>query len=560
MTSRRLFTAGLGLALLAPIAAPGSALGAPATDPVVSRAVSYLRSQQEADGGFELADFAGFETPDAIFALASAAQVGADWSPAAARAAVTGVKASSGKDPLDAIDDLVDGVEDPTTDAAGAQAAKLIALVVNPLGESATDFDPSGDSAAPVDLLARVTSHRADDGSFDFGAQFNGALYTAIALAGLGQQVPVGLISQIEAAQRDDGSWNFAGDHAADSTGELDTSAVAILALSAAGLGLSNPTVRAGARFLASSQQPNGAWQAFGADDANATALASITFSALHLDLTTSAWRSRIPGVAVGGAYASPYAWLATQQDASGRILSPNDSYGINTFPTSQTIEALARQWYLSVDRADLVQAMTRVLAASDAVPAGAATDQIGSDALGPNPAIRSAREAAARAVLASVPGRQVAASELYRRAFGRGLDASGRAFWTAHLATISRPEMLSRLTGSSEFYRLAGGTTETFVDAVYRSVLGRAPEPAGRAYWVARIGAGASVESVARSLVLSHEYRGLQVDEAYQRILDRRPDAAGREHWAGRLTSTRVEVILAGLAGSAEFFDLVTR
>ena len=83
MASRRPFVAGLGIALLAPLVAP-AASAAPPPDPTVTRAVDYLRSQQQADGSFEVAQFAGFETPDAVFALASAAQTGPGWDVAAA--------------------------------------------------------------------------------------------------------------------------------------------------------------------------------------------------------------------------------------------------------------------------------------------------------------------------------------------------------------------------------------------------------------------------------------------------------------------------------------------
>ncbi len=76
MASRRPFVAGLGIALLAPLVAPSATGAAPAANPVVDRASAYLRSQQQADAGFEVAQFPGFETPDAVFALAAAAQTG----------------------------------------------------------------------------------------------------------------------------------------------------------------------------------------------------------------------------------------------------------------------------------------------------------------------------------------------------------------------------------------------------------------------------------------------------------------------------------------------------
>jgi hypothetical protein len=37
--------------------------------------------------------------------------------------------------------------------------------------------------------------------------------------------------------------------------------------------------------------------------------------------------------------------WLRGQQAPDGHITSPNDSFGVNTFATSQTIQALRREW-----------------------------------------------------------------------------------------------------------------------------------------------------------------------------------------------------------------------
>ncbi|MEO6629329.1 MAG: DUF4214 domain-containing protein [Aquihabitans sp.] len=557
MKHRRLFTVGLGFALVAPLAAP-SAASTPSRAPAdVPRAVDYLKAQQEPDGGFELADFAGFETSDVILALAANSQTGSTWSTAQAMAAVLAAKSSANKTPLDAIDDLVDGAAAPDSVAAGAQAAKVLALVANPLGISATDFDPSADSVAPVDLLARMNLHRAGDGSYAFAAQFNGALYAALALDGLGQPVPAGLVTQIKTAQRSDGSWNFAGDQKEDSPGEVDTTSLALLALSAANLDLADATVRKGANLLAKSQSGSGAWKAFGTDDPNSTAVAAVALSALHLDVTDTTWVNKTYGPGSVGSrvgFDQPYAWLATQQDtASGRIKSPNDSYGINTLATSQTVQALARQWYLRDDHAALLGALTTTLANATATADGVR-------ALGPNVSIRTAREAAADAVVMSQAGRERAVADVFQQVFARSLDSSGRAFWSNRLLVISRAELLSQLTGSSEFYRLAGGTTPKFVDAAYQAVLSRAPEAGGRAYWIARLDAGASVESIARSLVLSQEYRGGQVDAAYANMLARRPDAGGRAYWTARLATTRVEVILSGLGGSAEFFERATR
>lgn len=554
MTSRRRIAAGLGMALLAPLVAPWAGAAAPTPDPVVDRATAYLRSQQQADASFEVAQFAGFETPDAVFALAAAAQTGSGWDAVAARSAVTAL-VKGGKNPLDVLDDLIDDDPDLTSNAAGARAAKVAALVAQPLGLSSTDFDPSNDSPDAVDLLGRVDLHREADGTYDFGAQFNGLLYAAVALAGNGDPVPAKLVDQIVAAQNTDGSWDYTGVSKATSD-DVDTTALALLALDAAGRKVGDAGVKKGVTYLARRQRPTGAWQAFGSDDPNATAVAALALSALRLDVSGSSWIAGLDVVRVAVPFGNPYSWLASQQDAStGRIKSPNDASGVNTFSTSQAVQALSRQWFLDAEHRSFTTRLARTLGSPDATPATAAAG-VASDALGPNVAVAGRRVKAATAVLTSSYGREAAAADLFVQAFGRAIDPAGQAFWSQKLLTISRPEMLSRLTGSAEFYRLAGGTTPTFVDAAYEAVLGRSPEPAGRAYWIGRLTKGVPVEQVARSLVASTEYRRQQVDAAYQELLGRSADAAGRAYWTKRLATTRIEVLLAGIAGSREFLE----
>ena len=71
MSIRRFVAAGVALSLTAPLMGVGSAGAATPADPTVTNARSWLVSQQEADGGLELANTPGFETPDAALALAA---------------------------------------------------------------------------------------------------------------------------------------------------------------------------------------------------------------------------------------------------------------------------------------------------------------------------------------------------------------------------------------------------------------------------------------------------------------------------------------------------------
>ncbi|MGH1503330.1 MAG: DUF4214 domain-containing protein [Acidimicrobiales bacterium] len=86
-------------------------------------------------------------------------------------------------------------------------------------------------------------------------------------------------------------------------------------------------------------------------------------------------------------------------------------------------------------------------------------------------------------------------------------------------------------------------------VERLYLSMLGRAPDTAGHAFWVDQIRSGErSLRDVVVSFFVSPEFiertsadgagQGGWVDAIYDRVLDRRPDASGRAFWVSELTA----------------------
>ena len=65
----------LAVGLVTPAFGSGVAGAAPTTPETANAAVAWLESRQLADGSFEVADFPGFETRDAVLAIAAAAQI-----------------------------------------------------------------------------------------------------------------------------------------------------------------------------------------------------------------------------------------------------------------------------------------------------------------------------------------------------------------------------------------------------------------------------------------------------------------------------------------------------
>jgi len=343
----RALTAALGaLLFFVSVAGPltrSAGAADPASASAAQAAVAWLIGQQQSDGGFELAGFPGFETPDAVLAIAEAAQTGAAWDAAAARAAVEALHfgGSGGPTPLDALDDFVDG------GITAGQAAKLILLVVAPLGLDAEDFDPSADSPAPVDLVAMLDPLKCAGNPASYGF-FNQTLFGALAKAVLCGAPNPAVVETIRDAQRADGGWNFLGDPddvpvPVDS--DVDTTAFALQALIASGAAWNDPAVLGGLRFLAGQQSDTGAFVAFGSDDPNATAVAMVAVAAAGFDPGTPCWRDVVLPEQAGTPYTDPSAWLRTQQQPDGRVASPNDGFGINTFATAQAVQGWLRSW-----------------------------------------------------------------------------------------------------------------------------------------------------------------------------------------------------------------------
>jgi hypothetical protein len=94
-----------------------------------------------------------------------------------------------------------------------------------------------------------------------------------------------------------------------------------------------------------------------------------------------------------------------------------------------------------------------------------------------------------------------------------------------------------------------------TFVDGLYRHVLGRPAEATSLIGWVGQLESGVSRAHVVDAVWNSAEHRGLEVDRLYATFLQRSPDAAGRAAWVNAMLAGASEMDVARmLIASAEF------
>ena len=326
-------------AACAPVVA-ASSLRAVSYESSAQSAASWLRLQQLPDGSFEMADFPGFETPDAILALAEAAQTTSTWSTAEARAGVESA-AICGLTALDWIDDFAEaGLE-------AGDAGRMVIFVAAQLGLSSTAFDP-GNDGEPINLEEIMASAK-DGGSY---GTFGGTLWVAIAQRLLGDPVARDTDAFIRAGQHTDGSWDYTGDLSTETPSDINTTALAIIALVAAGAERNDAALRLGIAYLASQQQSDGGFrEAFNGDEVtnpNATALAILAITAAGFDPDDDLWRaaSQPSGAAVVSAvYVSPRDALRATQTGDGNYASPYDLYGLNTFATTGGIHGMLANW-----------------------------------------------------------------------------------------------------------------------------------------------------------------------------------------------------------------------
>ncbi len=100
-------------------------------------------------------------------------------------------------------------------------------------------------------------------------------------------------------------------------------------------------------------------------------------------------------------------------------------------------------------------------------------------------------RAVVADAIARGVEGRVRLVTLSYLRVLGRAPEPAGLAHWVDQLVAGLPPEGLTaHLVASSEAHERAGGTPEGMATLLYEVHIGRVPDPAGLAYWAARLSA----------------------------------------------------------------------
>jgi hypothetical protein len=103
---------------------------------------------------------------------------------------------------------------------------------------------------------------------------------------------------------------------------------------------------------------------------------------------------------------------------------------------------------------------------------------------------------------------------------------------------------------GSREYVNRSGGSNAGLVDALYRDILHRAPDEAGRRYWIGLLDSGrARPDDVANAFYRSIESRRDRARAAIRRVLGTEPGASQVERSAERLLTVDDLALSAELA-----------
>ncbi len=150
----------------------------------------------------------------------------------------------------------------------------------------------------------------------------------------------------------------------------------------------------------------------------------------------------------------------------------------------------------------------------------------------------------------------------LYVAYFERSPDIDGLQFWAGRIrAGQGIASVSENFARSSEFRTTYGALDDAgFVDLVYRNVLARDADDAGRTYWLGQIAQGTDRGQVMTAFSESAEnqratYGRVRASMLYVGMLARTPELAGLAYWAGLIDAgTPYADIIAGFLDSAEY------
>ena len=144
----------------------------------------------------------------------------------------------------------------------------------------------------------------------------------------------------------------------------------------------------------------------------------------------------------------------------------------------------------------------------------------------------------------------------LFQSILHRTVDPAGRTAYVQLLSSGATLDTVATSLLNSAEYRNRRATNAAFVDGLYRDLLGRAADAGGRQSWIAALNSGRTRADVIQAFLNSDERRLRAIDALYADLLNRRADVGGRQMYlALRRHGATSETIGQSLLASDEFF-----
>ena len=166
------------------------------------------------------------------------------------------------------------------------------------------------------------------------------------------------------------------------------------------------------------------------------------------------------------------------------------------------------------------------------------------------------ARTEVARQMAFSVEGARGEVVRAYADLLDRQPDAAGLAYWTDFLQGEPATVLRSLLIASEE-RQLRAGSRTAWLDGVYREILGRDADDAGRAFWFGQLDAGLAPLLVVLEIYVSEEGINRRVDQIHQESLGRAATTAEIAESRTLLIASGERALRARLLASDEAFEV---
>ncbi|QVL32409.1 DUF4214 domain-containing protein [Telmatocola sphagniphila] len=146
-----------------------------------------------------------------------------------------------------------------------------------------------------------------------------------------------------------------------------------------------------------------------------------------------------------------------------------------------------------------------------------------------------------------------------YESILQRTPDSVGLSNWLTDLQNgLSIEQMQADIWGSTESQSRNGNTTDSFIQQLYQTYLGRSADNLGLSNWVEQLNSGELTSTqLAYAIIRSPESLTHTLSSDYQTLLNRPVDSAGLANWLLDLSNSKpLNDVIMGIESSLEFRD----